>query len=97
MARTASDDGDQRTRIAAPEAMRSAARQLGELLGSEPSAVSALRATDAGWSADVEVVEVERIPDTTSILATYQVSLDPEGNLLGYERTRRYARGQLDR
>ncbi|MBB5937064.1 gas vesicle protein GvpO [Streptomyces zagrosensis] len=97
MARTPSDDGDDREdRLAAPEAMRSAARQLGELLGSQPSSVSALRATDDGWSADVEVVEVERVPDTTSVLASYRVRLDSAGRLLGYERTRRYARGQLD-
>ncbi|GAA4656558.1 gas vesicle protein [Streptomyces buecherae] len=103
MARTTDDQDhdqrgdDQETRLSAPEAMRSAARQLGELVGSEPSAVSALRATDAGWTADVEVVEVARVPDTTSILASYRVDLDQGGRLLGYERTRRYARGQLDR
>ncbi|MFE6775173.1 gas vesicle protein [Streptomyces sp. NPDC057702] len=88
---------DHSARIGAPEAMRGAARQLGELLGTEPAAVSTLRATDTGWLAQVEVVEVDRVPETTSILASYRVELDPEGRLLGYERTRRYARGQLDR
>ncbi|CAM5480354.1 hypothetical protein SPURM210S_01831 [Streptomyces purpurascens] len=45
----------------------------------------------------MEVVELERVPDTMTIMATYRVTLDPQGLLLGYERVRRYARGQLDR
>ena len=84
-------------RISAPTAMRKAARQLAELLGSNPDSVSALRPDDDGWTADVEVVEIERIPDTSSVMATYHVTLDSQGRLLGYERKRRYARGQIDR
>lgn len=84
-------------RISAPAAMRKAARQLSELLGSDPDSVSALKPNDDGWTADVEVVEIERIPDTSSVMATYRVTLDSQGRLLGYERKRRYARGQIDR
>ncbi|MFJ9413693.1 gas vesicle protein [Streptomyces sp. NPDC101227] len=83
--------------IAAPAAMHQASAQLGHMLRREPGLVSALRQTGDGWSADVEVVEIERIPDTTSVMASYRVQLDHEGRLLGYERTRRYARGQVDR
>lgn len=78
------------------EAMRLAAGQLAELLQCEPGSVSAVKATDDGWTADVEVVEVERIPETTSVMGSYRVQLDDQGNLLGYERTRRYSRGQID-
>ncbi len=77
--------------------MRGAAAQLGELLGTSPDSVSAVRPTPDGWTADVEVVELERVPDTMTVMATYRVMLDPQGRLLGYERVRRYARGQLDR
>jgi hypothetical protein len=45
----------------------------------------------------VEVTEIEKVPDTMSVMASYRVALDPEGRLVGYERTRRYARGQIDR
>ncbi|MFD8257478.1 gas vesicle protein [Streptomyces griseoluteus] len=62
-----------------------------------PDSVSALKPTNDGWEADVEVLEVERVPDTTSVMATYRVSLDKEGDLVAYERTRRYTRGQIDR
>ncbi|MFI8346814.1 gas vesicle protein [Streptomyces sp. NPDC085596] len=78
-------------------AMRTAAEQLTELLGRSPESVSALKPTDDGWEADVEVLELERVPDTTSVMATYRVTLDKEGDLVSYERTRRYTRGQIDR
>ena len=59
--------------------------------------ISAFKATEDGWQLSVEVVEVARIPDTTSILATYSVQLDSHGELVGYERLGRYARGQIGR
>jgi len=77
--------------------MRSAAEQLTQLLGRAPQSVSALKPTDQGWEALVEVVEVERIPETSSVMASYKVVLDPAGGLMGYERVRRYTRAQVDR
>ncbi|MEU5534434.1 gas vesicle protein [Streptomyces sp. NPDC020362] len=77
--------------------MRCAAGQLEELLGRAPESVSAIKPTEDGWEADVEVLELERVPETTSVLGTYHVTLDAEGDLLAYERTRRYTRGQIDR
>ncbi|MBR8639095.1 gas vesicle protein [Streptomyces tuirus] len=83
--------------MTALQVMRGASEQLAELLGTAPDSVSAVRPGPDGWTADVEVVELERVPDTMSIMATYRVTLDAQGQLLGYERIRRYARGQLDR
>ncbi|MFI5525338.1 gas vesicle protein [Streptomyces platensis] len=84
-------------RVSAPRAMRYAADQLKELLGRAPESVSAVQPTEDGWQADVEVLELERVPGTTSVMATYRVVLDKEGELVAYERTRRYTRGQIDR
>ncbi|MFF2409536.1 gas vesicle protein [Streptomyces sp. NPDC058092] len=84
-------------RVSAPRAMRYAAEQLQELLGRAPESVSALKPTEDGWQADVEVLELERVPGTTSVMASYRVMLDEEGELVAYERTRRYTRGQIDR
>ncbi|MGW5852048.1 gas vesicle protein GvpO [Streptomyces sp. NPDC055254] len=81
----------------AASAMRSAAGQLAQLLGRTPDSVSSLKPTEDGWVAQVEVVELERIPDTTSVMASYKVALDPDGQLVSYERTRRYSRGMIDR
>ncbi|MFE0778477.1 gas vesicle protein [Streptomyces sp. NPDC058861] len=83
--------------VDAGSAMSSAAEQLAKLLGRPPESVSSLKPTDSGWEAQVEVVELERIPDTTSVLASYKVSLDEEGALISFERTRRYSRGMIDR
>ncbi|MEV0533583.1 gas vesicle protein [Kitasatospora sp. NPDC050463] len=83
-------------RVSAPQAISYAAEQLGQLLGRVPESVSALKPTEDGWRADVEVVELERIPETTSVMASYRVSLDEEGELVAYERIRRYTRGQID-
>ncbi|MEU2393493.1 gas vesicle protein [Streptomyces sp. NPDC007369] len=81
----------------AAAAMRGAAEQLSELLGRRPESVSSLKPTDDGWEAVVEVVELERIPDTTSVMGSYRVELDEHGELISYERTRRYSRGMIDR
>ncbi|MEU7278313.1 gas vesicle protein [Streptomyces sp. NPDC045431] len=83
-------------RLPAPKAMRLAVDQLKELLGRAPESISALRPIDDGWEAEVEVLELERIPVTTSVLASYRVTLDAEGELMAYERIRRYTRGQID-
>ncbi|OLZ69573.1 MULTISPECIES: gas vesicle protein [Streptomyces] len=81
----------------AASAMRSAAEQLAQLLGRPPDSVSSLKPSQDGWVAQVEVVELERIPDTTSVMASYKVVLDEDGELISYERTRRYTRGMIDR
>lgn len=77
--------------------MRSAAGQLAQLIGRTPDSVSSLKPTEDGWQAQVEVLELERVPDTTSVMASYAVALDSEGRLVSYERTRRYTRGMIDR
>jgi hypothetical protein len=84
-------------RLSAPEAIRSALEQLAEVLGRVPESVSALKPTEQGWEAEVEVEELERVPQTSSVMASYQVVLDPTGKLLAYERGRRYTRAQIDR
>ncbi|MEE1814445.1 gas vesicle protein [Streptomyces sp. SP18ES09] len=83
--------------VDAGSAMAAAIEQLAKLLGRPPESVSSLKPVDTGWEAQVEVVELERIPDTTSVLASYRVSLDEEGTLISFERTRRYSRGMIDR
>ncbi|MGW4439719.1 gas vesicle protein GvpO [Streptomyces sp. NPDC004596] len=78
------------------EVLREARAQLAELTGLEPESVSSFEQTAEGWSLEVEVLELERVPDTMSLMATYQVELDEEGQLSGYRRVRRYERGRAD-
>ena len=72
---------------------REAAQQLLELTGREAEGVTGLERTEDGWKIEVEVVEVRRIPDTTDVLAIYEIEADEEGNIEGYRRLRRYSRG----
>ncbi|MGW7266060.1 gas vesicle protein GvpO [Streptomyces sp. NPDC054842] len=81
----------------AQDAAHRAAEALTELIRHRLEGVSAVsRAEDDGWIVNVDVLEVERIPDTTSLLATYEVELDPSGELLQYRRIARYRRGAQD-
>lgn len=74
--------------------LRHACTQLSELTGMVAEGVSSFEQTEDGWSLLVEVLELARIPDTMSLLASYQVDLDPQGQLTGYRRVRRYERGR---
>jgi hypothetical protein len=70
-----------------------AARQLGDLTGKDAEGVVGLDRSDDGWTVQVEMVEVRRIPNTTDVLALYEVEVDGKGELQSYRRVRRYARG----
>jgi hypothetical protein len=88
---TASPDG-----AAPPKAGRIAilaARQLRDLTGKTVEGVIALEKSEDGWKVEVEVLELRRVPDTTDILAAYEVSVDTDGDLVSYQRMHRYVRG----
>jgi predicted ATPase len=79
------------------EVLREARAQLAELTGTTAESVTSFERTDDGWALAIEVLELERVPDTMSLLASYEVALDPHGVLTGYRRVRRYERGRADR
>jgi Gas vesicle synthesis protein GvpO len=76
------------------EIARSALRVISELTGRRPENVLGLRKDDDGWIVTLEIVELSRIPPSTDLLGVYAVHLDDDGDLMGYERLRRYLRGQ---
>jgi Gas vesicle synthesis protein GvpO len=78
-------------------AVRMARAQMEEITSLPSESSSACRKAEEGWEVHVEVVELERVPDTSSILATYWVQLDHDGDLIAYERVQRYTRGQIGR
>jgi len=49
-----------------------------------------------GWAITLELLELARIPDTTSVLGSYEAVLDANGDLLEAKRIRRYSRNQTD-
>ena len=78
-----------------PEIAQRAKEQLAQLTGLKPGTVSALSKDEEGWHVAVDMIEMKYIPDTRDVLATYEALLDDEGNLLRYQRTRRYRRDQV--
>ncbi|WP_091326385.1 gas vesicle protein [Geodermatophilus ruber] len=90
------DADGHRRRLPLTEIVRRAASQFAELVGREPEGVSGVRRSEDGWSALIDVVELDRIPASTSVMATFRVDLDEHGDLVSYERLRRYHRGATD-
>ena len=73
-----------------------AKEELTALTGKDAEGVTGLEKNEDGWLVRVEVVELRRIPDTTDVLALYEVQTDAQGNLESYKRVRRYVRGVPD-
>ena len=92
MAQSSNSNG----RLSARELTRLARESVEELTGYPPESVSGLEHEDDTWRVAVDVCELERIPSTTDVLATYVVELDGNGELLGYRRVRRFQRGAAE-
>jgi hypothetical protein len=73
-------------------AARRAARQVLELTGHEPENVVSIERDSEGWQVGVEVLELHRVPETTDVLAVYEVTLDGHGELIRCQRGQRYIR-----
>jgi hypothetical protein len=93
MAESTSSDGKGEP-LSARDLTIAARETVQDLTGYPPESVSGLQWDGDSWLVTVDVRELERIPNTTDLLATYVVQLDEHGNLLGYKRTRRFVRGQ---
>ena len=89
--------GSRQKKLSAAEAVGRAREQIEQLLGRPAETISSFSANGSkGWVVRVEVVELERIPESTSLLASYEVKLDNQGDLVEARRLRRYSRNQVD-
>lgn len=78
------------------EISETAKRELAALTGfSSPSAIGIQR-EDKDWVVSIEILEKERIPDTSDVLGLYAVKMDANGNLVGYERIGHRRRTQIE-
>jgi gas vesicle protein GvpO len=90
---------ESRKKLSPPELVGRARRQMEELFGKPVESVSGFGHPEdngGGWTVTLEILELPRIPDTTSLLGTYEVTLDSNGNLTDAKRVRRYPRNQYD-
>jgi Gas vesicle synthesis protein GvpO len=70
--------------------------ELEALVGCPAEGVTAINRNGDGWVAMVDVLELERVPETTDVLASYQVNFDDDGRVTGYHRVRRFLRSQVE-
>jgi Gas vesicle synthesis protein GvpO len=82
--------------MTAGQAAKAALRQIAELTAKQPEGVTGVERMDDGWVVGIELLEDQRIPSSADILATYETTIDADGELLSYRRVKRYARGRGD-
>jgi len=78
------------------EIAQRAKEQLSQLTDLKAETVSRLYRDEANWHVHIDMIELKRVPDSTDVLATYETILDDAGNMVSYQRTRRYLRGQVE-
>ncbi|MGH2859333.1 MAG: gas vesicle protein GvpO [Solirubrobacteraceae bacterium] len=79
------------------EAIERVRAELPELLGLKVDSILGLESADAsGWTVLAQVLELSRIPSSTDVLGSYEVTVDRNGELVGARRRRRYYRNQAD-
>jgi len=78
----------------ADEIIKKAQEEFASLSKLPVNAVIGLAKREEGWVVSLEALERKAIPDTMDILGLYEVRLDNDGNLLGFERKRLRKRGE---
>lgn len=69
---------------------------LEELVGCSVEGLSDMHRVEDGWKLCVDVLELARVPSTTDVLASYEVTVDEEGEVTGFRRVRRFLRSQVE-
>lgn len=83
--------------LSASDAADTAVYHVTEMTARSAQGVVGIERSDDGWRVTVEIIETQRIPDSADILATYEVEVDADGELVSYRRVGRYLRGQIER
>jgi Gas vesicle synthesis protein GvpO len=76
------------------EVVIGAVEQVQDLIGKPVESVTGMEKNGSEWTVTLEVLELERIPNTTDILGKYEVTVDRRGEVTGAQRTRRYPRAE---
>ena len=79
------------------DVVKNARQRLGELTGLPVGSTVSIRKGESGWCVQVEVVEKKSIPDSQDILATYELQVDQEGEILDMLRSSMRKRSEVMR
>ena len=83
-------------KLSAAKAAQRGLEQIGQLTNKPTECVTRVEPDDDGWTIGVEVVEDERVPSSSDMMAIYLAALDASGDLISYRRVRRYRRSAVD-
>jgi len=72
--------------MALPNLVRKARKQLAELTGLGMGSTVSVRRDERQWRVRVEVIEKKSLPDSQDILATYELTLDEQGQVTDLAR-----------
>jgi hypothetical protein len=80
----------------ADEIIKKAQEDFARLSKIPVDGVIGLSKSEEGWVVSLEGLERRAIPDTMDVLGLYEVRLDNEGNLLGFDRKKLRKRGETE-
>jgi hypothetical protein len=80
----------------ADEIIKRAQEEFARLSKIPVDGVTGLSKSEEGWVVSLEGLERRAIPDTMDVLGLYEVRLDNEGNLLGFDRKKLRKRGETE-
>jgi hypothetical protein len=80
----------------ADEIIKKAQEDFARLSKIPVDGVTGLSKSEEGWVVSLEGLERRAIPDTMDVLGLYEVHLDNEGNLLGFDRKKLRKRGETE-
>ena len=90
-------NGRSRPRLPANKAIARAREYVVDLTGQRPEAVTGLDSDADGWRVVLDVVELERVPHSTDVMASYEIRIGESGDLIAYRRLGRFYRNQVER
>ncbi|MEK7777311.1 MAG: gas vesicle protein GvpO [Chloroflexota bacterium] len=76
------------------EVLALAKSHLGDITGLKPVTVTQVFKDEDGWHVGVEMLEMSRIPPSSDILGSYDVTLSEEGEVIRMERRGTRLRGE---
>ena len=82
--------------VNAMEASKIAQEVIGTLTELEFDGVRGLSKDDGKWLVTVELIERKSIPDAQDLMGGYEVTIDEEGSVLGFERKTLRKRGDTE-
>ncbi len=78
------------------EVVEKAKEEILSVMNLEMNNVISCERTEEGWRLAAELIERKSLPDTQDILGIYEVLLDDEGSMTGYDRKKVRRRQDLE-